>query len=330
MRIKSNGLLSIIVDQGRKGVRHQGFTEAGAMDQRSYHLANVLVGNHPSDPAIEILMGRFEATFSKPLLVCITGAESIIKLNDSTQTLNTPFVIPANGHLSIEQTGLGARSYLAVSALFNTPTFLNSQTTCLSEQNGGLNGNGQGLLAGEQIDVTPKKNIKEIDSFISNYQQNKESIGSFVSSLKITPKQHQSLDFIDAYQSSLFTHLDLARFCHQSYQVTSDSNRMGIRLSARSLDTAHIDFNLFSEGITLGAIQIMPNGQPTILMQERQTIGGYPKIGCLTPQSISKLAQCLPENTIEFTQTDLYSARQEYLLQHQALKALQSLLQGND
>ncbi|GBL02784.1 biotin-dependent carboxyltransferase family protein [Glaciecola sp. KUL10] len=330
MNITSTGFLAILVDEGRKAVRHQGFTEAGAMDKHSFYLANTLVGNSISAPAIEILIGRFEAILTCDLLVSVTGADCDIFVNDERFASNTPIFAAYGSKLLIVHKGKGARSYLAFSASINTSQFANSQTTCLSENNGGLEGNGNALSVSSKLDLRPKIKTSEINRRICVFNQHSKEILPLITSSQVHPKQHYSLEFISAYQSSLFTHLDFVRFCNQVYTVSSDSNRMGVRLHAKPLNTRHIDFGLLSEGMTLGAIQIMPNGLPTIMMQERQTIGGYPKIGCLTPRSISKMGQCLPENSVEFKQTDLYSARQEFLMHNRALKVLASVLKGNE
>lgn len=329
MKINAAGLSSIIVDNFRSKVRHLGFTQAGPMDQRSFALANTLVGNDEGQAAFEILMGRFEAVFDKTILICVSGAHCQVELDGELVSANKPFLVHSGSTLSIQLTGLGARAYLAISARILSESFLGSQTTCLSESNGGVGGDGKALASQSSLSLILDKSVKEFEHILDQYDVNSELISALLSTVATKPSKHYLLSFIDAYQANNFSHLDFARLCNQTYEVSKDSNRMGVRLLGKALDTEQLNFKLFSEGIALGAIQIMPDGLPTVMMQERQTIGGYPKIACLTPSSISMLGQCLPGNTVEFKQTDLYSARSEYLLHYRKLRTIALLLQGN-
>ena len=92
-----------------------------------------------------------------------------------------------------------------------------------------------------------------------------------------------------------------------SYQILATSNRMGIRLSGDAITQSK--FPMRSEGVTMGTVQVPPDGQPIVLMADRQTLGGYPKIANVALIDLPLLAQCQPGTTINFTQTDTNAAR---------------------
>lgn len=106
-----------------------------------------------------------------------------------------------------------------------------------------------------------------------------------------------------------FPAASLATFFSSVYTLTPQTDRMGARLKGPALEV--LDTRLISEGTSLGAIQVPPDGQPIILLNDRQTIGGYPKPGTVTPRSLDALAQRPPGTQLRFRPVALHQAQQE-------------------
>jgi allophanate hydrolase subunit 2 len=104
------------------------------------------------------------------------------------------------------------------------------------------------------------------------------------------------LSLLPGAQVGAFTGRSLFDTFNSEWQVDDRADRMGVRLTGPRLH-CRIE-SLISEGISLGAIQVPPDGQPIALLNDRQTIGGYPRLGNLTPLAASRLAQCMPGQTV--------------------------------
>ncbi|PCK08306.1 MAG: allophanate hydrolase, partial [Alteromonadaceae bacterium] len=108
-----------------------------------------------------------------------------------------------------------------------------------------------------------------------------------------------TLQLIPAYQYEQFSEQAINTLLTQKYTISPMSNRMGYRLQGEPI--TFCEEALLSEGIAYGSVQIPPNGQPIVLLKDRQTIGGYPKLGCISQQDCFKLGQRRPGQEITFT-----------------------------
>ena len=126
------------------------------------------------------------------------------------------------------------------------------------------------------------------------------------------------LRVVPGYQYSAFGHLQRWRFFNSEYRVTDRCDRMGFRLEGENVASGMV--GMLSEGICLGAIQVPADGQPIVLMHDRQTIGGYPKIGSVIPLDLAALAQLGPGASVSFEAIDLSQAHSIHLLQQAAFR----------
>ncbi|WP_342607476.1 biotin-dependent carboxyltransferase family protein [Vibrio tritonius] len=300
LTLLSSGPLSLIQDLGRQGHQHIGVSPGGPMDEHAFLWANRLVGNQPNAPQIEITMGQFRACFTKPTTFALTGADMGARLNDKPLTPWQSYHANTNDVLVLRGARFGTRAYLAVAGGFTVPTILNSATTVVRDQLGGLDRHGAALQNGDEIDypTCDARSLHQVPpEFIPHYSQD------------------VVIDMIGSYQYEWFAPEQRARFFQSDYTVTTNCDRMGYRLSGDAITCRQQ--NLISEGIALGAIQIPADGQPIVLMRDRQTIGGYPKMGCVTTKDLSKLAQCQPGTRVRFVETTLEKATQQRRLQQQ-------------
>ncbi|MEN0106198.1 MAG: allophanate hydrolase, partial [Pseudomonas sp.] len=176
----------------------------------------------------------------------------------------------------------GLRAYLAAPGGFACPLTLGSASTVSRDGLGGLQGDGQALVSGDRLAWSA--------STVAPRQIPPERIPDL--SLK------QPLELILGAQHGEFSGQALFDLFNCPWQLDSRADRMGIRLLGPAL--AYQGAGLISEGIPLGAVQVPPDGQPIVLLNDRQTIGGYPRVGALTPESLARLAQAQPGDGVRF------------------------------
>ena len=276
-KIINSGIFSTIQDQGRYGYTHLGVTNSGAMDEYAYLWSQKLLGQKNIN-AIEVMVGlKLEATSN--MLLSITGADLNFKINGTLCTIWQTYNIKKRDILTFDKRVSGQRAYLAIKGGFNTHKKYNSYSTTLKE------GVGYRLKRGDLLKSNSsnysKHHIFKVQSYyIPNYNR------------------PLTLRVILGYQESHFTKDEKAKFFNSEYKITLQSDRMGFRLQGEAINT-DIE-GIISEGIAFGSIQIPKDGQPIILLKERQTIGGYPKIGTVHPLDCFKLAQKSVGDTIKF------------------------------
>ena len=290
------GFMTLLQDSGRRGVMHQGLACGGPMDRHAWAWANRLVGNPWHTAALEISFGGFECMAETHLQIAITGADTSLHINGSPQPRWTALNIKPGDRLVLGHPASGVRLYLAVQGGFGlTPGLGGRNSTSVREGTGGLRGDGSALQAGDHL---PCNTVK---SHGIQRQMPEQWLPDYTAPLV--------LDVIMGAQLDRFPSSTLHRFFSSCYTLTPRSDRMGARLSGPVLE--HHGVTLISEGISLGAIQVPADGQPIILLQDRQTVGGYPKLGAVTPRSLDALAQRMPGSEIRFRPIALHEAQEQ-------------------
>ncbi|MDX1266539.1 MAG: biotin-dependent carboxyltransferase family protein [Oceanisphaera sp.] len=297
LRILTPGPLSLVQDLGRHGHQHIGVSPGGPMDEHAFLWANRLLDNPLNAPQIEIAMGQFSCEFHADTCIALTGADMNATLNGQAVAVWQSLHIRAGDQLSLSGARHGIRTYLAVKDGFKVTGILNSSATVMRDGLGGADRQGGKLAAQDLLGYN-------VTSLILTRQVPRQFIPEY--------SQNISLNIIPGYQYDRFDKTERERFFSSEYTVTPQIDRMGYRLSGAAIRCQ--TSSLISEGIALGAIQIPADGQPIILMRDRQTIGGYPKIGCVTARDLSTLAQCQPGAKIRFIEKDLYQAEAERVI----------------
>jgi biotin-dependent carboxylase-like uncharacterized protein len=182
---------------------------------------------------------------------------------------------------------------LAVAGGIQCPLIFGSASTVKREKLGGLHKNGQSLATGDLIPC----HMSQITTTRSVAQQYRPQLGDDITEIRV----------ILGYQHNQFDARQMSKFFNHEYTISKQSDRMGYRLDGPAIDYSHRQ--MMSEGICLGAIQITSDGQPIILLCDRQTIGGYPKLGSVFSPDIAKLAQLMPGRKICFKAIDLKQAQ---------------------
>ncbi len=298
------GLMSQLQDAGRLGHQHVGLTTGGPLDEHAFLWANHLLKNPWDAAAVEISFGGLKLQAQVDTLIAVTGADLAITVNDESAANWQVIPVRAGDRLEFGYPRSGTRAYLAVKGGFQVSPCFGSVATVQREQMGGLTGEGQLLSFGDCLPCAEQEHRKD--------PQLQKLIGKRVSNNYLPDyTEPLVLRVIAGYQYDQFPAEQLERFFSEAYQILPDSDRMGVRLQGPPIKA--LQAGITSEGIALGAIQIPPDGQPIVLMRDRQTIGGYPKLGCVYPPDTGQLAQRHPNTKVRFELMPRHQAQQDLM-----------------
>ena len=295
IKILDAGLLTTVQDLGRYGFQRYGVSASGVMDEYSAKIANKLVGNKVGEAVLETTLKGVQIEFLQNTAVAITGGNCDVTLNGTKIELWQSYLVNRGDILKMGICRSGLRNYLAFAGGIDVPIIMNSKSTNLKAKVGGFN--GRKLMTGDVLSVG-------VGSLETPLTLNKHYIPTYSKDIKV--------GVILGQQDDHFTEAGIKTFLNETYTVTQESDRMGIRLS--SVSGATIEHkngaDIISDGITFGAIQVPGSGQPIVMMADRQTTGGYTKIGNVISSDLAKLAQATPGTKVKFVEYTLEQAVQ--------------------
>jgi biotin-dependent carboxylase-like uncharacterized protein len=266
--VLETGLLATVQDSGRPGQASLGVGPSGACDLTSYRLANRLVGNPEDAAALEVTHGGLRLRADGDVVVVTTGARC-----RGSWPHNAPTTLRSGEELELGPPTSGLRTYVAVRGGFAAEPVLGSRSTdtlsglgpdVLSP--GDVLATGTSQLPSPGIDVAPVSDPEAGDLTVL-----------------VTPGPRRDW-FTDAALTSLV---------EQSWTVTSDSNRVGLRLEGEALERNRTD-ELPSEGLVRGALQVPPSGKPVLFLADHPVTGGYPVIAYVVDADVDRCAQLRP------------------------------------
>jgi len=300
------GIFSLPQDSGRFGQHAVGLTTGGPLDSNAFRWANRLCGNAPEATAIEVTIGGLVLESTVQTCIALTGADIPLTINKKPAALWQSHAINPGDRIELGFATAGSRGYLAVAGFQIEPIF-NSASTVPREALGGLTQDGTALQTGQLL---PCETVKDSRNCQAVPRHLVPDYGNNSALLRV----------VLGYQQEAFSNLQKQLFFTSQYVVTESSDRMGYRLKGSKI-TPSIE-GILSEGICLGAIQMPADGQPIVLLNDRQTIGGYPKLGSVLSLDIGKLAQLMPGGTVRFEAISVEQAHNFLALdQHQFLNA---------
>lgn len=278
LRVRATGLLTLFQDGGRHGQAGQGVSASGAMDQAAFKTANRLVGNASHGPVLETVGGGLALQSVGSNVVAVTGADAPLQITtrDGRRWLAPRYaaVALADGDtLSIGQPTAGARSYVAARGGYEVTPVLGSASTDTLAHVGPPT-----LHNGQLLPVRPSLHAVVADAALP--PEGLPCAGAEV-----------VLDVELGPRTDWFTSDAVALFASQRWQVTPQSNRVGLRLAGDQPLTRAITSELPSEGTPLGAIQVPPSGQPVLFLADHPLTGGYPVMACVAPHHLDLAGQ---------------------------------------
>ena len=295
------GLFTTVQDSGRWGYQRFGIPVAGPMDRVAHRLANLIVGNRPSCATLEVTLAGPRLEFERDLLFSVAGAEFELFLHGARVSMSTAHAARRGQCLAFGRRRQGARAYVAVAGGIDVPCVLGSRATHVASRMGGVG--GRALAAGDVLTVG--------DGVARRVQ-----VGGRRTLAAAAPRRVRVLPGPD---DDRFGAVGAELLAAADYRVGAASDRMGYRLEGRALEQTGPE--LLSCAVPSGAIQVPPSGEPIVLMADRPTSGGYPRIGTVITADIPVVAQLAPADRIAFETCGLETAMQALIAQEQALLA---------
>ena len=281
--VRATGLLTLFQDLGRPGQAGQGVSASGALDQAAFKTANRLVGNASHLPVLETVGGGLSLHSRGETVVAITGADAPLHITSAAGQRwgvprYTPVALADGDTLTIGQPTAGARCYVAVRGGYGVAQVLGSASTDTLAHVG-----PPALQVGQLLPVQPARHAVVAEAALPPLHLP-------------APGQEVVLDVELGPRTDWFTPDAVALLARQRWQVTPQSNRVGLRLAGEQPLQRAITAELPSEGTALGAIQVPASGQPVLFLADHPLTGGYPVIGCVAPHHLD-LAGQIPVGT---------------------------------
>ena len=312
IHVLNPGFLTTVQDGGRFGYQRFGVPVCGAMDAYAMAAANLLVGNRPDEGVLEITEVGPAIRFETENIFALAEADFLPTLNGVP--IPTGQAMPAHPGDVLEcgPATNGFRGYLAFSGGLNVPNIMESKSTCLSAQFGGFH--GRSLQKNDEIGFcAPQCWIK----------------GLLQRTVHLTYDFNAPIRVVLGPQADAFSADGLEVFFSSEYRMGSASDRMGCRMEGAEIRLKAGAYpNILSDGVAMGSIQV-PNGQPIVMMADRQTTGGYVKLGCVITADLPLMAQRRPGDRVRFQAITLREAQRLLADRNRRLRNLQDDLEHN-
>ena len=293
-KILSSGALSLLQDEGRFGQLRLGLTNGGPIDYESFYWTQRLCGNDSNATAIELSINGLALEALTETIIAITGANMPATINGQPISAWRSHKIRAGDKLQIGFARRGLRTYLGVSDGFAVKPVFGSSATVVREGIGGLD--GQALQAGQILNIHQAESLQQMESpeLLMLPERNRPDLAKIAKEVE--------LRLVPGYQYADYPADVRQLFFSSEFVVSNRCDRMGYCLNGPDVSSGLSD--MLSEGICHGAVQVPPDGQPIVLLNDRQTMGGYPKLGSVISCDTSRLAQCGPGTVVRFTEID--------------------------
>ncbi len=278
-------------DAGRHGYLRYGVTAAGPMDRLAMATANLAAGAPAGATAIEVSLGGIELTADGATLpVAVAGGDFDLSLDGQRLPSAVRLALVPGARLRIRAGADGAWCYVAVGGRIDVAPVLGSNATHTRSSLGGINGHA--LATG---DVLPVRDVRTCAS------------GTATLTVPWLARRDDPIRVILGPQDDYFSHSQIETFCREPWTISHRSDRMAYFLDGPQIVPAN-GLNVVSDGIVMGAIQVLGDGRPTVLMADRQVTGGYPKIATVIGPDLGRLAQMRPGTSVRFAITTIDDA----------------------
>lgn len=312
IQVLKPGVQSQLQDLGRFGFQDLGVPVGGAMDEWSHRLANLLAGNASDEATLEIVLMGPSLVFDTATQIAITGADLSPKLNGEPVAMHQRISVAAGSQLDFGRRVSGLRAYLAVRGGFAVEPVMGSRSTYVRGGFGGFE--GRALRKGDVLNFAeaqpvPPAPVLELSPRLPSADP------SAVTTVRVVAGEHWAR--FPAETQALFT--------EAIYKINPQSDRMGYRLDGPALKRGDT-VELISEAMGFGTIQVPADGLPIVLMAERHSAGGYPKIAHVISVDLPLMAQLAAQQQLRFERVSLETAQTFYLQREHQLAQLRITL----
>ena len=297
--VERAGFQTSVQDLGRTGFRQFGVSTSGALDPFALRVANLLVGNDEGAAGLEITLGGLQLRFEDERIVAWCGGEFGVQIGSRALPAGHVAHLQSGDELKFGHAQIGCRCWLAISGGVDVPLVLRSRSTDLRANFGGLE--DRTLRDGDVVPLAPQRS--------SRLAGTTGGISSWTAphDWASPASRHPILRFIRGTDWGRFNASTLQRFTCEAFNVSPDSDRMGVRFDSPELKRAD-KVDLISQAVAPGTIQVPPSGKPILLLGDCQTIGGYPKMAHVITVDLGIAAQLRAGDHVRFFEVSLQDA----------------------
>ncbi|NQW19756.1 MAG: biotin-dependent carboxyltransferase family protein [Chloroflexi bacterium] len=295
IRVIQPGPMTLVQDRGRVGFQQLGVSVSGAVDADALAIGNLLVGNDRMAAGLEMMLGGLEIEFSMPTVFAVTGADVGATVDEVPVATHVSYLAHAGAHLKLEMVHRGLRAYVAMAGGIAVSKTLGSRSTHIPSKLGGIEG----------------RMVMEADLLPLG-----DPGGSAVSGLWFDDGKRAAIPselnvrIVLGPQDDEFSSSGVETLLGSTYTVTDQSNRQGLRLDGPVIESKSGRYDIISDAVVNGSIQVPGDGKPIILLADRQTTGGYAKIATVVTVDLPELGQASPGTNITFTAISVDEAQQ--------------------
>jgi len=321
------GMHSLLQDAGRHGFQHFGVPVAGAMDLFSHRVANVLAGNPADEATLEITLRGPRLAFSDDALIAICGADLSPSIGGDPVPEGKAVRLRAGSVLDFGDCRAGCRAYLAVAGGFDVDRVMGSRSTYQPAGFGGIGGRplapGDSLPVGRAAPDLYPGLARDLAHTQRPFAYPKWAVNQHIEKLGRSP---QVARIIPGRHWESFAAASREKLTSTEYRIAVDSNRMGLRLEGPRIALDN-PLEILSEAVSFGTVQVPPGGLPIVLMADRATTGGYPRIAEVASVDLHLLAQLRPGDRLRFELVSLAQAQALYLRREQEMVAIREAVE---
>lgn len=299
IEVVAAGPRTTVQDSGRRGAQRYGVSVSGVLDSDAAVLGNRLVGNDSRCAVLECTFGNVNLRFDSDAVVAVTGARADVGISGIPQPMWTTLLVPSDAGFEVGIPTEGSHVYVAVRGGIDAPEVLGSRSTHLGTKMGGLD--GRVLAAGDSLPIgavakdgrAPLAGTTVPDGFDASYLASSAPI-------RVVPGAQYEV-FGESVQSV---------FWESVFTVSAVSDRQGARLEGPQVSASDMRHDIVSEAAYFGAVQVPSDGQPIVLLADRQTTGGYAKIASVISADLGRMAQLAPGSEVRFEEVDVSVAQE--------------------
>lgn len=316
IRVAHPGFFTTVQDHGRYGYQRDGVSPGGAMDPFALRAANLLVGNPDDAAVLEIVLGGPSLEFETDALIALAGGDLGAHVGSRAITPWRAVLAPRGSELTFLGSRAGCRAYLAVAGGIDVPVVLGSRSTCVRAAFGGYR--GRPLERGDVLAFLEPGPLSQRVCALLAANESGPAIATWGLGPSLRPPYSRApvVRVIPSAHAGALTDASRTALWKESFRLSPHSDRMGLRLEGPRLDLLD-RIEVLSEAVAFGTIQLPPDGNPIILMADRQTTGGYPRIGEVASVDLPLLAQLCPGDHLRFRQISLAEAQASYAAREQ-------------
>ncbi|MDQ6422556.1 biotin-dependent carboxyltransferase family protein [Paenibacillus sp. LHD-117] len=291
------GLQATVQDMGRFGYQKQGVVVGGAMDVSAARAANVLVGNGEAEAVLELTWTGAQLRMEKEAIIAVCGADLMPEVDGEPVPMWRPVLVRAGAVLAFRGCRSGFRSYIALAGGIDLPPVMGSRSTYLRAGLGGYR--GRMLQAGDKLEAKPFASGSLNGRLTAALLERRAPGGWHAEHFAIAERETAVVRAFPGAHYGRLTEEGKRMLFGGSFRIGHQSDRMGCRLEGERVAIRQ-EGELLSEAVSAGTIQLPPNGSPIVLLADRQTTGGYPRIAHVASVDIPMFAQLKPGAEVRF------------------------------